>query len=259
MEKKGLPLCPCGSGKLYEECCYKKKGTDGEPIFFKGAFTKTADNIWHPIPNIRFAVIIGGQERDKYRNFAKGLVIRSKLAEKHHENFINNYGLFYQAYEQLLKSFKPSGKGASFQMDTIEVRKCWKDFLFNGRILLDFIGLHSRVTLGLNQDIGGLNEKKYDLLLTTLENLGARHRELLEIKAELESLRNNIIIFISFRDKEKLPQDTIIKFPAIDNEYGLVKDGKISINGETFNMIEFTKKSYESIYKLTLILLDICR
>jgi hypothetical protein len=256
MAKYGLPLCPCGSGQLYEECCYKKKGADGEPLFFKGAFTRSTDKIWHPIPNVRIALIIGGQEVDKYREAAKGLVNKSKLAEKHHKHFINNYGLFCQAYEQLLKSFKPSGKGASFQMDTIEVRKYWKDFLFNGRILLDFIGLHSREALGLKQDIGGLNEGKFELLLTTLDKLGARDKKYLEIKAELEPLRNDIIIFIDFRNKEKL-QDTIVEFPAIDDEYGLVKDGKISLNGDTFDMIEFIKKSYESICKLTLILLGI--
>jgi hypothetical protein len=257
MDKYSLPLCPCGSGKLYEECCYKKKGADGEPLFFKGAFTRSADKIWHPIPKVRFALIIGGQEVDKYREAAKGLVNKSKLAEKNHKHFINNYGLFYQAYEQLLKSFKSSGKGASFQMDTIEVRKYWKDFLFNGRILLDFIGLHSREALGLNQDIGGLDKKKYENLLNTLKELGAKNKNFLEVKAELEPLKNDILIFIDFRDKEKTPHDTIVEFPAIDDEYGLVKDGKISLNGDTFDMIKFIKKSYESICKLILILLGI--
>jgi len=217
----------------------------------------SADKIYHPIPNVRLAMIIGGQETDKYRKAAKKLVNKSKLSERHHELFINTYGLFYQAYEQLLKSFKPSGKGATFQMDTIEVRKCWKDFLINGRILLDFIGLHSRETLRLGQDIGGLNDKKFDLILSTLEKLGARDKKFLDIKSELEQLRNGIIIFISFRDKEKLPQDTIVEFPVIDDEYGLVEDGKISLDGDTFDMIEFIKKSYESTCKLTSILLGI--
>jgi hypothetical protein len=257
MVKCDLPLCPCGSGKLYEECCYKKKGAGGKPLFFKGAFKSNDGKIWHPIPNVRFQLIIGGQEVDKYREAAKELLTKSTLPEKHHEDFINIYGLFYQAYEQLLKSFKPSGKGASFQMDTIEVREYWKDFLFNGRILLDFIGLHSREALGLNQDIGGLNERKFELLLTTLNRLGARDKGFLEIEAELQPLRNDIITFIGFRDKEKLPQDTIVEFPAIDDEHGLVKDGKVSLNGKTFDMIKFIKKSYESISKLTLILLGI--
>jgi hypothetical protein len=142
-------------------------------------------------------------------------------------------------------------------MDTIEVRKYWKDFLFNGRILLDFIGLHSREALGLNQDIGGLDKKKYENLLNTLKELGAKNKNFLEVKAELEPLKNDILIFIDFRDKEKTPHDTIVEFPAIDDEYGLVKDGKISLNGDTFDMIKFIKKSYESICKLILILLGI--
>lgn len=258
MVECGLPLCPCGSGKLYEECCYKKKGADGERLFFKGALKSSDGNIWHPIPNVRISAIIVGQTIDKYRECAKELLTKSKLAKRHHEDFINYYGLFYQSYEQLLKTFEtPSGKGVSFQTDTIEVRKYWKEFLFNGRILLEFIGLHSREVLGLNQDIGGLNEKKFELILSTLENLEARDKKFQKIKAELEPLRNDIIIFIRFRDKEKRPQDTIVEFPTIDDEYGLVKDGKVSLNGDTFDMIKFIKKSYESIHKLTLILLGI--
>jgi hypothetical protein len=257
MQKFNLPLCPCGSGRLYEECCYKKKGTDGEPLFFKGAVNSNDGKVWHPIPNVRFALIIGGQEIDKYREYAKKLVTKSKLLENHRQDFINHYGLFSQAYEQLLKSFKPSGKGASFQMDTIEVRKHWKDFLFTGRILLDFIGLHSREVLGLNLDVGGLNKKKFELLLNTIKKLGTRDTRFLEIKVKLETLKNDIIVFIGFRDKEKLPQDTIVEFPTIDYEYGLIKDGKISLNDENFSMIGFIKKSYESIHKLTLILLGV--
>ena len=64
-------------------------------------------------------------------------------------------------------------------------------------------------------------------------------------------------MFIKFRDREKLPGDTIAKFPVIDYEYGIVEDGEISLNGSNFNMIEFVKISYDSIYKLTLILLGI--
>jgi len=257
MVKGGLPLCPCGSGKLYEECCYKKKGPDGEPLFFKGASTSSDGIIFHPIPNVRFAVIIGSQTIDKYREYAKELVTKSKLSELHHEAFVNYYGLFYQSYEQLLKTLEtPSGKGAAFQTDTIEARKHWKDLLFNGRILLEFIGLHSREALGLNQDISGLNKRKFKRILDTLDKLGARDKKFLEIKSELELLKNDIIIFIGFRDKEK-NRNTIVEFPAIDDEYGVVKDGKVSLNGVTFDMIKFIKNSYDSIHKLTLILLGV--
>lgn len=254
-----LPLCPCGSGKFYEECCYKKKGADGEPLFFKGAMTSDDAGVsWHPIPNSRFAAILVGQAVDKYRERAKKLVIKSKLPEKHHNDFINLYGEFYHSYEQLLKSLRvPSGKGVSFQMDTIEARARWKEFLLNGRILLDFIGLHSREALGLDQKIGGLNEKKFDSLLAILDKQDTKDKKFLEMKAKLEPLRNDVINFIDFRNEEKRPKDTIVEFPAIDNEYGLIKDGKVSLNGSTFNMIEFIDKSYKSIYKLTLILLEI--
>lgn len=258
MAEKGLPLCPCGSGKLYEDCCYKKKGDDGEPLFYKGAVTSSDGIKWHPIPNVRFQVIVVGEDLDKYRKYAKELLTKSELGGRNHEEFINCYGLFYRSYEELLKVLeKPSGKGASFQTDSIEVRKCWKDFLFQGRILIDFIGLHSREVLGLKKAIGGLNKRTFELLLNTLKELGARNKRFLIIEAQLEAIKNDIVVFIDFRDKEKLPQNTIIDFPAIDDEYGLVKDGKVGFNGETFDMIEFIKKSYDSICKLTLILLGI--
>ncbi len=256
MVKQDLPRCPCGSGKLYEDCCYQKKGTDGEPLYFKGAIFFDGKT-YHPIPNARFAFIIGSQTVDKYREYAKELVAKSTLSARHHENFINCYGLFYQSYEQLIKTLEaPSGKGASFQTDSIEARKCWKDFLLHGRILIDFIGLHSRGALGLNQQIGGLNKKKYETLLNTLNKQGSRDKKFLEIKSQLELLKDDIIIFIGFRDKEKI-QDTIVEFPAIDSEYGLIKDGKVILNGDTFDMIEFIKYSYGSIHKLTLILLGV--
>jgi len=253
-----LPLCPCKSGKLYEECCYKKKNQNGDPLFFKGAIMGDDKGNWHPLPNVRLKVTIGIQTVDKYRDFAKDLVIKSKLPEKHHKDFINNYGLFYQSYEHLLKSLKkPSGQGVSFQADSIEVRSLWKNFLFNGRVLLDFIGLHSKKVLGLTQDIGGLNKKKINLLLSQLEKQGSIDKKLLDIKARLAPLKINIIRFIEFRDREKISGDTIIEFPVIDSEYGVVEDGKISLAGANFNMIEFVKNSYESIYKLTLILLGV--
>lgn len=257
MADKTLPLCPCGSGKLYEECCFKKKGPDGEPLFFKGvSFSNDGEN-WHPIPNIRFAAIVVGQVTDKYRAYAKEIVANSTLSENNHEEFVNDYGLFYQSYEQLLKTIAtPSGKGVSFQMDNIETRNHWREYLFNGRILLDFLGLHSRETLELKQDIGGLNDKSFKLILDTLVKLGEKDRKYLAIKDRLESIGNDIINFISLRDKEKTQGNTIIEFPAIDSEYGLVKDGKVSINNENHNMIDFVKKSHSCIHELTLILLS---
>lgn len=251
-----LPKCPCGSGKLYEECCYKKKGPDGEPLFFRGAFVGNDKGIWHPVPNVRIPVIIGTEGKDKYRDFAKDLVVKSKLPQKHHKDFINNFGLFYQSFEQLIELLsKLSGKGASFQTDSIEVRTYWKSFLLKGRILIDFIGLHSRETLELTFDIGGLNKKKFDLLITALEKLGARDKKFLDIRNKLIPLKINILRFIDFRDEEKRPRDTIKEFPVLDFEYGIINGGKISLNGIDFNMIDFVKKSYNSIYELTLVLL----
>jgi len=251
-----LPKCPCGSGKLYEECCYKKKGPDGEPLFFRGAYIIDNKGIWHPLPNARIPVVIGAVGKDKYRDLAKDLVDKSKLPEKHHKDFINHYGLFYQSFEQLLELLsKPSGKGASFQTDSIEVRNYWKSFLLKGRILIEFIGLHSRETLGLNQDIGGLNKKKFNLLITILEDLGVKDKKFLDIKNNLIPLKIDILRFIDFRDEEKRSRDTIKEFPASDSEYGIINGGKISLRGIDFNMINFVKNSYNSIYKLTLILL----
>lgn len=78
-----LPNCPCGSGKYYEKCCYKQKGEDGEPLFYKGAMQSfDAGMTWHPIPNIRFQSVIVGKTSDKYRQKAIEIVNSSKLVKK---------------------------------------------------------------------------------------------------------------------------------------------------------------------------------
>lgn len=255
-----LPLCPCGSGKFYEECCYKMKDANGEPLFFKGAMTGDINGNWHPIPNSRFLITLVGQTSDKYREYAAELVLKSKLVGDFHNDFINHYGIFYQAYEQLLNLLKTSdGKGVSFQTDSIDVRKQWRDFLLNGRILLDFIGRHCDKTLSLNQRIHKLNEKQFDSLLIILEKQGARDKKFLEIKLRLEPWKKSFVYFIKFRNEEKKYGNTIKEFPTLDSEYGLVKDGKISLMGNTlsFSMIEFIKSSYISIREITQILLGI--
>lgn len=246
-----LPLCPCGSGNLYEECCFKKKDSEGKPLFFKEAMFGDGNN-WHPIPNSRIMVIVGGQSTDKYRDYAKTLIKESTLKEKNWDKFINLYGGFYSAYEQLLIALKKDhgGEGASFQTDSIESRKCWKDFLMNGRILIDFLGLHSRESLELWTDIGGLNKKSFQTLLNAVENKG-----LVNVSKRLNNLKEDIITFINIRDREKVSSDTILEFPAIDKEYGVIKDGKITNNGNYFDMLDFIEKSYKSINKLTIILI----
>lgn len=252
-----LPLCPCGSGVLYEECCYKKKGADGEPLFFKGCMSGDIDGSWHPIPNVRLAAIVSGESADKYRAYAKGLISKSKLNEKHHKDFINAYGLFFHSYEKLLEVLgESSGKGVSFRMDTIEARIQWKQYLINGRIFIDFIGLHSRGALGLNQKIGGLNRKKFDSLLGILKKQGEKDKRFLEIKTRLEILKDAVLDFIDLRNKEK-SEDTIIEFPTVDYEYGIVDGGKVKMEEKTFKMIDFIKSSYESVRELAIILLDI--
>ena len=252
-----LSLCPCGSGQLYEECCYKQIGPDGSPLFFKGAFSGDAEGNWHPIPNVRFAAIISGESADKYRAYAKELVFKSKLNEKHHKDFVNAYGLFFHSYEKLLEILgESSGKGVSFRMDTIEARVQWKQYLINGRILIDFIGLHSRGALGLNQKIGGLNKQKFDSLIGVLEKQGEKDKRFLEIKTRIESLKDAILDFIDLRNKEK-SEDTIVEFPTVDYEYGIVDGGEAKMEGRTFKMIDFIRSSYESIRELAIILLDI--
>ncbi len=254
-----LPSCPCGSQKQYEDCCFKKKGDDGAPLFYKGAIIGDDKGNWHPLPNVRFAVTLMVKEADKHREYAKDLVIKSKLPETYRDAFINNYGIFYESYEELLKSLKKtSGKGVSFQTDTVEIRKLWRDFLFNGRILCDFIGLHSKTSLGLNQEVGGLNRKKYSSLLKILQKQELSDKKLIEVKIQLEKLKENVLRFIDARNREKISGKTIVEFPTTDSEYGVIKGGKINVDGSDYDMIEFVVKSYESLYKLTLVLLGVC-
>ena len=114
----------------------------------------------------------------------------------------------------------------------------------------------SLAILGLNQKIGGLNKKKFENLLSILRRLGKSDNKYRKLTEQLERLRQPIIVFIGFRDKEKI-QDTIVEFPAVDYEYGLVKDGTVILNSETFEMIKFIKDSFSAINKLISILLGI--
>ncbi len=253
-----LPLCPCGLGKFYEDCCYKIKGKDGEPLFFKGSAVGDNQGNWHPLPNVRLDVILVGKTDDKYRDFARNLANKSSLKEEHHNDFIDAFAMFFYSYEELLLSLKkPHGKGVTFQMDSLEVRHHWKQFLFNGRVLIDFIGLYCRSTLNLNQEVGGLNSTKFESLLKILQKQGQRDAKLLAIAESIKAYKADVLKFIAMRDREKSNADTIAKFPAIDSELGMKNDGELNLNGEITPMIKFIENSFESILSFTKILLDI--
>ena len=252
-----LPPCPCGSGKSYEGCCFKKKGPDGQPLFFRGAITSNdAGKTSHPIPNAALSVVLAGRGQDKHRERATLLLQTSALPTHLHQKFSDLYAVFYQSHEELLRSLRiPQGTNVAFQIDTTTGRRLWKDFLFHGRILLDFLGFHSRQTLNLKADIGGLNSRTYKLILTTLRQLGAKDNKYLRIEAQLLPLQQDILDFIDVRDKEKTPYDTIIEFPAIDHQGRVVMNGKIRLNDRIMDVLDFINRSVESIDKLTPILL----
>ncbi len=253
-----LPLCPCRSEELYEECCYKIKGEDGEPLFFKGSMVSDDKGNWHPLPNVRLDVAIVAETTDRYRDFAKNLAGNSDLKTEYHSDFIDTFAIFFSSYEKLLTALtKPQGKGVAFQIDSLEARESWKQFLFNGRILLDFIGLHCRGALGLNQEIGGLNTKKFESLLKILKKAGKNDAIFLVVEDGAKVYKQYILDFIDMRNREKTNADTITKFPAIDSEFGLKNDGELTLDGKAIPMIKFVKTSYESIFGLTRILLNI--
>jgi hypothetical protein len=190
---------------------------------------------------------------DKYRAHAADIVAKSKLNEKHREKFINLYGVFYKSYDQLLESLrKTGGKGVAFETDSVESRKHWKDFFFHGRILIHFLGERAKETLDLKREIGSLNDRGYNNLLVALDEVKKQ-----DIRAEVEKIKDKILTFIDFRDKEKLFKDTIISFPATDSEFGVIKDGEISLDGKNFGMISFVNDSYKNIEELITILLQI--
>jgi len=253
-----LPLCPCNSGKLYEECCYKIIGTDGERLFFKGAMSSADGKSWHPMPNIKMRVIVGITTTDKFREYAKNLVEKSNLKPSYHLDFINFFAPFFSAYQKLdICLHKSHGKGATFRADTLEVRELWKQYLFNGRSLLDFLGLHCSSTLGLKQRLDGLNSKKLDSLSKILIRQGATDVKFLKIEKEIVNLKCIIVDFIGIRNREKIQGDTILQFPSIAEFNKLIKDGEVQTNEKKLPMIKFIKDSFHSILQLTKILLNI--
>ncbi len=247
-----LPLCPCGSKEPYEECCFLKKDENGNPLFYKGNCFSNDGKNWHPRPNVRLAATIVTIAADKYREYASKIASESKLTQEHHEKFINLYGIFYKSYDQLLESLKKTGgTGVAFETDSIESRKYWKDFLFNGRVLIHFLGKRARETLDLKREIGSLNDESYDNLLVALDEV-----KKLDIKIEIEKIKEKVLTFVNLRDKEKLFKDAIKTFPAIDIELGVIRDGKIFFNNKEFKMIKFIEDSYQAIEKLAVILLN---
>lgn len=253
-----LPLCPCNSGSLYEKCCYLIKGEDGEPLFFKGAMSGDSQGNWHPLPNSRIDCVLVGRTNDRYREFAKSIADQSGLSTKSSLDFTDNFAIFLYSYEQLLNALKISqGKGIAFQMDSLEGRYHWKQFLFNGRVLLNFIGLHCTSAWGIKQKIDGLNRKKFKSLIKILEHEGRKETKFLTLKEAIIPYEEDILKFIDMRNREKTNYDTISQFPAIDSELGVKQDGELSLDGQNISMIEFIERSFKSILDFSKILLNV--
>lgn len=239
-----LPLCPCPSGKPYEDCCFKIIGEDGERLYFKGTSFSGTDGIWHPEPNVRLWARVHVTTVDKYRTRGESLATRSRLAAQHHEKFINAWGLFQNAQEKLIEQLLSSGgKGVSFQVDSLDARERWRNFLFNGRTLLDFAGLHTRGIL-IKQDLGGLNARTFESLLIHLTNEGAPDQ--LTAKNRLELLKDTIVFFIDVRDKEKAEGNTLLSFPSIF-EGELEADGEVSGKTGIKPLLQFIRESSAAI------------
>jgi hypothetical protein len=252
-----LPKCPCGSDKFYEDCCYKKFGSDGKRLFFYGQMSGNANGNWHPIPNSRLKVIIGTITVDPAREFASKIANESRLNVKNRKKLINVLSLFSDSYKKFIdESKKSGGEGVSFQIDSLAVRSYWRAFLINGRILLHFLGEHSRETLGLKQEVGSLNKKTLENFLRLLKETEAINHNLQEVREFVEKVQKEIVDFVALRDEEKRPgNSTIDVFPTINPEGGLERDGKVGYSGNKFNMIAFVKKSYDDIIQLTKLLM----
>ncbi|MGL5831023.1 MAG: hypothetical protein ACRCZE_02620 [Candidatus Altimarinota bacterium] len=252
-----IPLCPCDSGILYEKCCFNILNNEGNRKFHKGACFSNDGITWHPSPHIQYDATIGLISNDKYRVYAKQLIDFSKLDPKHHQKFINLFAIFQSTHEKLkISLLKPGGSGVAFQVDSTEGRELWKQFLLNGRILIDFLGLHCCKCLKLKEYIDGLNAKKFNSLLIILDKQ-KNNDSYLEIISSLTLIKEDIIDFIAMRDFEKISGDTIINFPSIYANGSIKKDGVVVVNGKTFGMISFIDSSYENILRLTKTLLGI--
>jgi hypothetical protein len=152
-----LPLCPCKSGKLYEECCWNKKDTTGKRKYDQGLMTQDSKGVWHPIPNASLKMVIHGKTVDEHEKYGSSLTQNLNLSDKQKSKLSKNLSTFRRAYLKLSNYLQtPQGSNVSFCTDSTGL---WRDYLINGRILLDLLGHYSDLLLNFKQKIGGLNKK----------------------------------------------------------------------------------------------------
>ena len=158
---KRLPLCPCQSGKLYEECCWNRIDITGKRKYERGLLTQDAQGVWHPIPNASLQMVVGGSSIDEHSKYGLGLTQDLKLSENQRSKLSKNLSIFHRAYSGLLNYLQtPQGTNVSFCFDSTGLRGLWRAYLMDGRILLDLIGHYSNLLLNFEKKIGGLNKKK---------------------------------------------------------------------------------------------------
>jgi hypothetical protein len=248
-----LPLCPCESGKLYEECCYTIQLPDGSRRFFDGLMTRESDDKpWHPFPNARLQAVLIGEMLDEFRQTAMAFSRSTKLSEPHRKTLADRLAGFLRAYADLKEYLaKPQARGVSMSMTSTELTGLWWQYISTARTLLDFVGYRSRSALQLKSDISGLSRKK----LPELRRALSRDPQLAGVLSKVDLLAPTLLDLIDVRDREKVEGGTILEAPSISPEGkswgGVVKVSKL----KDVDFCQFLDESYAATVEFARVIL----
>jgi hypothetical protein len=247
-----FPKCPCGSEKPYEECCYLIVNSAGNHKYHNGA-SSFSNGQWHPLPLVRFAAILGVKENDRIEERSRTLLQNVKLDSQKKEKIIIELTIFEKSFLDLIGELQSkTAKNISVITESIEIRKLWRNYLINGRELLNKTGYYSNVVLKLKNELGGLNKKSIKHLIDQLTD--DKPKNFLKKNEKL------LIDFITIRDIEKSNHSTVSEFPIVSPE-GKIIGGKIGGRKENisinYEFSDFLVNSHNLIIETSKLLLGI--
>ncbi|MFC1615541.1 SEC-C domain-containing protein [Patescibacteria group bacterium] len=256
-----LEKCPCESGNPYKDCCFQKFDEKGNRLYDTGHRRGDSEGNWYPVPNTGIICSCGLKTHDPFREHAEKIVKLSKLDEKYHQEFVNTFGLFLCAYKHFIDEIQsvPIEGCISVRADTIAVRKEWGTFLWSGRILIDFLGIHVQETLALKEPLAKtFNAEAIESLIKNFKKEARKRPELSQLADNIREILPAIKDFIDVRNYEKAVRGgTIIEFPSV-HQKGVVEDGEVRADGtKRYPMLKMAEASYKSICWLVQILIGV--